>query len=90
MHFRRPAGTLSWRWEYFWIKFSRDSTIPYLSITAKGNATIENAGIVGAIASLASKLETQSGQPVILFENDRKSCIIQQHGDITGAIYKSM
>lgn len=57
---------------------------------AKGRASTDSAGILVAIAQQASKLEPQSKLPVIVFENDNKSCIIQRSGTITAAVYKNI
>lgn len=56
----------------------------------KGKATTESAGIIGAIAEQAAKLEPQKGAPVITLENDNHMCIIQRNGTITGAIFKNV
>lgn len=56
---------------------------------AKGDATTESAGIIGAIADQAARLEPQSQPPIIVLEDDTKKCIIQRNGTVTGAIYKT-
>ncbi|KAF5289729.1 hypothetical protein FQA39_LY03646 [Lamprigera yunnana] len=61
-----------------------------LCLGAKGKATTESAGIVGAMAEQAAKLEPQHKSPIIIFENDTCACIIQRSGTITGAIYKNL
>ncbi|XP_065164221.1 ragulator complex protein LAMTOR5 [Atheta coriaria] len=61
-----------------------------LCLGAKGNASTESAGILGAIAEQASKLEPHNRAPVITLESDNKICIIQRSGTITGAVYKSI
>lgn len=61
-----------------------------LLIKAKGRASTESAGVIGAIAEQAAKLEPQNKAPVIVFENDHSLCVIQRSGTITGAIYKNI
>lgn len=61
-----------------------------LCLGAKGKASTESAGVIGAIAEQAAKLEPQNKSPVIVFEADNRSCIIQRSGTITGAIYKNV
>ncbi|KAF5285564.1 hypothetical protein FQR65_LT13198 [Abscondita terminalis] len=61
-----------------------------LCLGAKGKASTESAGIIGAIAEQAAKLEPQHKSPIIVFENDTRACIIQRTGTITGAIYKNI
>lgn len=57
---------------------------------AKGKASTESAGIIGAIAEQAAKLEPQKSAPVITLENDNNMCIIQRNGTITGAVFKNI
>ncbi|XP_017776451.1 PREDICTED: ragulator complex protein LAMTOR5-like [Nicrophorus vespilloides] len=59
-----------------------------LCLGVKGRASTESAGVIGAIAEEASKLEPNSRPPVIVLESENKMCIIQRNGTITGAIYK--
>lgn len=58
-------------------------------LLAKGQASTESAGILVALAEQAAKLEPQRRPPILLLENDLRSCIIQRTGTITGAIYKT-
>ncbi|XP_018326485.1 ragulator complex protein LAMTOR5 homolog [Agrilus planipennis] len=60
-----------------------------LCIGVKGKASAESAGIMSAIANQVAKLEPDNKSPIIVYENDNQSCIIQQQGDITAAIYKT-
>lgn len=48
----------------------------------------ESAGFITAIANQAAKLEPNSKPPIITLENDTQLCIIQNIGNVTGAIYK--
>ncbi|XP_031355536.1 ragulator complex protein LAMTOR5 [Photinus pyralis] len=61
-----------------------------LCLGARGKASTECAGMVGAIADQAAKLEPQHKSPIIIFENDTRACIIQRNGTITGAIFKNI
>ncbi|KAK4874809.1 hypothetical protein RN001_014169 [Aquatica leii] len=61
-----------------------------LCLGAKGKASTDSAGIIGAITDQAAKLEPQHKSPVIVLENDTRTCIIQRSGTITGAIYKNI
>ncbi|KAK9746404.1 Ragulator complex protein LAMTOR5 [Popillia japonica] len=60
-----------------------------LCLGAKGDASTESAGIIGAIADQAAKLEPQNQPPIIVVEDDTKRCIIHRNGTVTGAIYKT-
>lgn len=58
-------------------------------IIAKGKASTDSAGIITALAEQAAKLDPASKPPVIHFENDSHSCIINKVGDVTVAIFKN-
>lgn len=62
----------------------------FLLSVAKGKASNDSAGIIGAIAEQAGKLEPHSPPPLICFENDSRQCFIQRSGTITAAIYKNL
>ncbi|KAL3273757.1 hypothetical protein HHI36_015184 [Cryptolaemus montrouzieri] len=49
-----------------------------LGLGAKGKADVNSAGIITAIANLASKLEPHNGNPIITYENDTRTCIIKR------------
>lgn len=57
--------------------------------TAKGKASTDSAGIITALAEQAAKLDSSSKPPVIHFENDNNSCIINKVGDVTVAVFKN-
>lgn len=59
-----------------------------LCLGAKGKASTESAGFIGAIAEQASKLEPHNATPFITLETDTKTCIIKRNGTLTGAVYK--
>lgn len=61
----------------------------FFKIPAKGKASTESAGIITALANQAAKLDPTSKPPVIHFENDSHSCIINQVGDVTVAVFKN-
>ncbi|XP_050502631.1 uncharacterized protein LOC126881938 [Diabrotica virgifera virgifera] len=61
-----------------------------LCLGMKGETSTNSAGIIGAIAEEALKIEPNSKPPVIHFENDNRSCTIQRIGTITGAIFKNL
>lgn len=58
------------------------------SFVAKGKASTDSAGIITAIAEQAAKLDPSNKPPVIHFENDNNSCIINKAG-VTVAIFKN-
>ncbi|CAH1970860.1 unnamed protein product [Acanthoscelides obtectus] len=61
-----------------------------LCLGVTGKASDDSAGIIHAIAEEAARLEPKSKPPVILLENDNRSCIITTTGTVTGAIFKSI
>lgn len=56
---------------------------------AKGDASTESSGLIVALAEQVAKLEPKKSLPVLVLENDNKTCIIQRSGTITGAIFKN-
>ncbi|GLV35025.1 pelle [Carabus blaptoides fortunei] len=46
-----------------------------LCLGAKGEATTESAGLLVALTEQVAKLEPQSGLPIVVLENDTRSCI---------------
>ncbi|XP_022903477.1 ragulator complex protein LAMTOR5 [Onthophagus taurus] len=61
-----------------------------LCLGTKGEASNESAGIITAIAEQAAKLEPRNKDPIIVFENNSKKCIIHRQGTITAAYYKNI
>nr|CAI5853896.1 unnamed protein product [Callosobruchus analis] len=61
-----------------------------LCLGVKGKASTESAGVIHAIAEEAARLEPKSKPPVILLENDNRSCVLTTTGTLTGAIFKSL
>ncbi|CAG9864527.1 unnamed protein product [Phyllotreta striolata] len=61
-----------------------------LCLGTKGPINSNSTGVICAIAKEASKLEPNSKPPVVQFENDTHSCTIQNLGNVTGAIFKSL
>ncbi|KAK9885208.1 hypothetical protein WA026_010713 [Henosepilachna vigintioctopunctata] len=60
-----------------------------LGLAAKGRASVNSAGVINAIASLAAKLEPAIENPIITYENDSRVCIVKKTDSLTGAIFKS-
>lgn len=60
-----------------------------LCLGGKGKVSTDSAGIIGAIAEQAGKLEPHNRPPLITLESDSRSCHIQRSGTITCAIYKN-
>lgn len=61
-----------------------------LCLSAKGSAHVDSAGIIVAISEQACKIQPNLKPPTINLETDKKQCLIQRHGTITGAIFKQI
>ncbi|KAJ0181555.1 hypothetical protein K1T71_002277 [Dendrolimus kikuchii] len=59
-----------------------------LCLAATGDVHVDSAGIIVAISEQACKLEPNLKPPTVCLETDKRQCLIQRHGTITGAIYK--
>lgn len=59
-----------------------------LCLGVKGDASIDSAGVLVAIADQVAKLEPESAAPVISLQNDSRKCLIQRKGRLVGGIYK--
>ena len=59
-----------------------------LCLGVKGDASIDSAGILVAIADQVAKLEPESPAPIVSFQNDNRMCLIQRKGRLVGGIYK--
>ncbi|XP_076241371.1 late endosomal/lysosomal adaptor, MAPK and MTOR activator 5 [Calliopsis andreniformis] len=59
-----------------------------LCLGVKGDASIDSAGILVAIADQVAKLEPESPAPIISLQNDNRKCLIQRKGRLVGGIYK--
>ncbi|CAG9121721.1 unnamed protein product [Plutella xylostella] len=55
-----------------------------LCLAAKGNAHVDSAGLIVAISEQACKIQPNLKPPTINLEADKKQCLIQRHGTITG------
>lgn len=61
-----------------------------LCLASKGSAHVDSAGIIVAISEQACKLQPNLKPPTVCLETEKKKCLIQRHGTITGAIYKQI
>lgn len=59
-----------------------------LCLASKGAAHVDSAGIIVAISEQACKIQPNMKPPTVCLETDKKQCLIQRHGTITGAIFK--
>ncbi|XP_075991292.1 late endosomal/lysosomal adaptor, MAPK and MTOR activator 5 [Anticarsia gemmatalis] len=59
-----------------------------LCLAAKGSAHVDSAGIIVAISEQACKIQPNLKPPTVCLETEKKQCLIQRHGTITGAIFK--
>lgn len=59
-----------------------------LCLAAKGAAHVDSAGVIVALSEQACKLQPNLKPPAVTMESDKKLCLIQRHGTITGAIFK--
>lgn len=59
-----------------------------LCLAARGTAHVDSAGIIVAVSEQACKIEPNLKPPTVCLETDKKQCLIQRHGTITGAIFK--
>lgn len=59
-----------------------------LCLAAKGTVHVDSAGIIVAISEQACKIQPNLKPPTVCLETDKRQCLIQRHGTITGAIYK--
>ncbi|KPI98491.1 PREDICTED: ragulator complex protein LAMTOR5 homolog [Papilio xuthus] len=59
-----------------------------LCLAAKGTAHVDSAGIIVALSEQACKIQPNLKPPTICLETDKKLCLVQRHGTITGAIFK--
>ncbi|KOB66865.1 Uncharacterized protein OBRU01_20509 [Operophtera brumata] len=61
-----------------------------LCLASKGSAHVDSAGIIVAISEQACKLQPNLKPPTVCLETEKKKCLIQRHGTITGAIFKQI
>ncbi|XP_066995345.1 ragulator complex protein LAMTOR5 homolog [Anabrus simplex] len=61
-----------------------------LCLCAKGKVSPASSGVIKAIADQVLKLEPELKPPVIVLESENRECLIQQCGNLTAAIHKTL